>query len=210
VNIHLDVVLSGDVGSVALNEVKQAGSISSGWHDGWFLDPQYFSDLSNAGGMVSLTQFIDETKANGEDPGMHWADILPAITSHVMRYNNKLVGFPLSGDMLMMFYRKDLLDAIKADVPSTWEHVLAISRKIYNQDLGSDGSPKYGMCFDIMPGALQRGGAWHPCASHPVVSAVGPTSYFRASCPVCHRVSRACHNQVRRSGLTAYTMVTTS
>jgi hypothetical protein len=153
INMHLDIVLSADIGSVALTEVKQAGSVLASWHDGWFVEPQYFSDLHNAGGMASLDALIEEQRERGEDTGIVWEDVLPAVRDHILHYNGELVGFPMSGDMLMLFYRKDLLALVGEGVPSTWEQVLAISRKLRERDVDTDGKPEYGMCFNIMPGA---------------------------------------------------------
>jgi hypothetical protein len=169
VRASLDVALSADVGSLAVGEVEHADAASSALHDGWFLDPQEYSDLHRAGGLLPLTALVKEhqpapgSAAIGTDVGLD--DILPAVANHTIRYNGEIVAFPLSADMLMMYYRKDLLEKVGVmEAPATWEQVLSISRRMNGSDVDGDGLPEFGMCFEIMPGKSDG----RPCALKPM------------------------------------------
>ncbi|SMO54849.1 ABC transporter substrate-binding protein [Propioniciclava tarda] len=54
--------------------------------------------------------------------------IKPAVDA--CKYFNKLYCFPATSDGAMMYYRKDLLDAVGAQAPKTWDEMVATGKKV--------------------------------------------------------------------------------
>jgi multiple sugar transport system substrate-binding protein len=56
----------------------------------------------------------------------------------------------LDGDMLLLYYRRDLFQRYGLAVPQTWDDMLALVKRMNGTDADGDGQPElYGACFDL-------------------------------------------------------------
>lgn len=90
-----------------------------------------------------LLQLTDWVK---NSPDIVWSDILPAVRRGVAEFQNKIYMLPADGDVIVMIYRKDLLDRAGLAKPDTWEDWLAVSKYFReNAQPGQEG--RYGACM---------------------------------------------------------------
>ena len=84
--------------------------------DGYIITPLWIGELAT--GLFETTTFMKEYAAT--DP-TYWTDILLFYREVISSYDNKLYLFPFDGDVISMFYRRDLLEQYGKDVPRTWD-----------------------------------------------------------------------------------------
>lgn len=140
-------------------KIKPIITSQSTWYDDVLSDIKYqdpgFIDLyqsfgnwipqfADLGGLMDITQQINNVV------GLDWFDLMPAVRNGVATYNKKVFAVPIDGDVILMLYRKDLVEDIGLPTPNTWDDVLEILEyyeKKENNDINGDGIPDYGNCF---------------------------------------------------------------
>ena len=83
------------------------------------------------------------------DAGFDWDDYGPAYQSASTGNSDTIYGLPFRGHPLLLHYRADVLEAVGADVPTTWQEVSEVSQAIV--DSGMDIAPiamYYGLTVD--------------------------------------------------------------
>jgi multiple sugar transport system substrate-binding protein len=63
-------------------------------------------------------------------------------------YKDKVFGVPWFTDAGMFYYRKDLLEKARAEVPRTWDQVVDVARKIVDEGDASDGIVFQGAAYE--------------------------------------------------------------
>lgn len=89
-----------------------------------------------------LNDFVD-------DAGFDWDDYGPAYQSASTGNSDTIYGLPFRGHPLLLHYRADVLEAVGADVPTTWQELSEVSQAI--ADSGMDIAPVamyYGLNVD--------------------------------------------------------------
>ena len=89
-----------------------------------------------------LNDFVD-------DAGFDWDDYGPAYQSASTGNSDTIYGLPFRGHPLLLHYRADVLEAVGADVPTTWQELSEVSQAI--MDSGMDIAPVamyYGLNVD--------------------------------------------------------------
>eukprot|EP01097_Dermamoeba_algensis_P008669 TRINITY_DN5871_c0_g1_i1.p1 TRINITY_DN5871_c0_g1~~TRINITY_DN5871_c0_g1_i1.p1 ORF type:complete len:458 (+),score=72.77 TRINITY_DN5871_c0_g1_i1:2-1375(+) len=56
--------------------------------------------------------------------------------------------FPIDGQVVVGYYREDLLSRANFSSPRTWDDVIDIARHFHGTDLNGDGRPDPGLCMD--------------------------------------------------------------
>jgi multiple sugar transport system substrate-binding protein len=75
---------------------------------------------------------------------------------HSSTYAGATVGIPLDGDMLLLYYRRDLFERFRLALPETWDDMLALATHMNGTDVDGDGDPELlGACFDVACKARQ-------------------------------------------------------
>jgi len=82
------------------------------------------------GHLMQLTEYVQSAAS------INWADMLPAIRRGVAEFQNEVYMLPADGDVIVMIYRKDLLDLHGLSKPETWEDWLAVS-KYFRENVGA-------------------------------------------------------------------------
>ena len=83
------------------------------------------------------------------DAGIDWDDYGPAYQSASTGNSDTIYGLPFRGHPLLLHYRADVLEAVGADVPTTWQELSEVSQAIV--DSGMDIAPVsmyYGLNVD--------------------------------------------------------------
>ena len=83
------------------------------------------------------------------DAGIDWDDYGPAYQSASTGNSDTIYGLPFRGHPLLLHYRADVLEAVGADVPTTWQELSQVSQAIV--DSGMDIAPLamyYGLNVD--------------------------------------------------------------
>ncbi len=83
------------------------------------------------------------------DAGIDWDDYGPAYQSASTGNSDTIYGLPFRGHPLLLHYRADVLEAVGADVPTTWQELSEVSQAI--ADSGMDIAPVsmyYGLNVD--------------------------------------------------------------
>ncbi len=111
----------------------------------------WLGDFASAGYAEDLTNVVPNY------PGIQWSDILPFYRDISSTYGGKIYAVPFDGDMLMAYYRTDLLSAAGLQPPKTWDDYLAIAAQFQGKDLNGDGTPDYGSCIQKARGGV---GTW--------------------------------------------------
>ncbi|KXZ55648.1 hypothetical protein GPECTOR_2g1198 [Gonium pectorale] len=64
-------------------------------------------------------------------------------------YDGHVIGVPFTGQISVLYYRKDILAAAKQPVPATWEQLLTVARNINGTDFNGDGIGDYAICWQV-------------------------------------------------------------
>jgi len=138
-------------GAVVTPIVSQAGtwyddvrydilSRDVGYIDAYASFGNWIPQFADMGGLMEITDEVGKA-------GLDWFDIMPAVRNGVAEYKGKTFAVPLDGDVILMLYRKDLVEDIGLPTPRTWDDVLEILEYYDNKDINGDGVPDYGNCF---------------------------------------------------------------
>ena len=109
-----------------------------GLYDAYVLMPVITGNIDELGGLKDLTQFVRE---NSE---LAWSDVTLFHRDVAAVYNNKVVTLPLDGDVLLMYYRQDLLDEYGLDVPRTWDEYSEVAEFFDGKVI--NGTRMFGSC----------------------------------------------------------------
>ena len=67
--------------------------------------PSWMPDLARAGALEQLDKYVDQYGYRDE-----LKDIAPAFRDNWMEYDGKIYGFPDDGDVMLLYYRKDIFE----------------------------------------------------------------------------------------------------
>lgn len=110
------------------NIVNEATS-KTGLLDGFITPPGVMGSIVEEDGFADLKPFIEESATNTKD----WSDILLSYRKWISQYQDRILMFPLDGDVLSLFYRKDVLQEFGLDVPRTWEEYNAVAAAVHGK-----------------------------------------------------------------------------
>lgn len=108
----------------------------------------WLGDFASAGYAEDLTSLVPN------NPTLQWNDILPFYRNISSSYGGKIFAVPFDGDMLFVYYRRDLLSKDGLQPPKTWDDYLKIAAHYQGKDLNGDGKPDYGSCIEKAPGGV--------------------------------------------------------
>lgn len=83
------------------------------------LDVVYIAEFASAGWLADLSEYVDSDMTDAMIEG----------TVEAATYDGKLVAAPWFTNSSVMFYRKDVLEELKADVPTTWDGWIELADK---------------------------------------------------------------------------------
>jgi ABC-type glycerol-3-phosphate transport system substrate-binding protein len=116
-----------------------------GLYDGFITSPIVTGSVVQYDGFADLTPFIQETAERAAS----WADVLLGYRKWVAQYQEKIIMFPLDGDMFSLFYRRDVLEEFKLPVPRTWDEYAATAEAVHGKVF--QGNVLQGSCIGRTP-----------------------------------------------------------
>lgn len=119
VDLQFIRVPNGDLHEDIVNEAQS----KVGLYDGFLTPPEVIGSVALQDGWADLKPFIQESQERAQD----WADIMLGYRRFMAQYENKILLFPLDGDMLSMYYRKDILEHFGLKVPRTWDEYVQVA-----------------------------------------------------------------------------------
>jgi multiple sugar transport system substrate-binding protein len=87
--------------------------------------PAWMGDLVRAGALEPLDEYVDKYGYRDE-----LQDIGDVYRENQMRIGDTIYGFPDDGDVLILYYRKDIFDEMGLEVPKTWDEFYDVSKAI--------------------------------------------------------------------------------
>jgi len=103
------------VGDFATLHEEILADASANIYDGYVFLPFLSGSLVEAGGLTDLTDFVRTST------DVNWTDIFIFNREVQAVYDNTVRMIPCDGDMLSMYYRKDLFQQYGIQVPRTWD-----------------------------------------------------------------------------------------
>lgn len=101
---------------------------------------------------VYLDDIADITARVRADEALVWDDVARFVRDVGATYDGRVYGVPLGGNMLMTYYRHDVLQDARLTAPTEWEEYIALARHMYGKDLNGDGVGDYGSCISLSQG----------------------------------------------------------
>jgi multiple sugar transport system substrate-binding protein len=142
-NVHVEIVfvnatqLFPDIVNEAVSQV--------GLYDGFFTGPAVLGSIVEYNGFADLTSYIQEFSSRISD----WSDVMLGYRQNIAQYEGKILLYPLDGDTLSLFYRRDILEAFNLKVPRTWDEYLAVAEATHGKVF--ENETLVGNCIARMP-----------------------------------------------------------
>lgn len=111
------------------NDVENQAIGHLSLYDGYLTPPSVTGSVMEYDGWADLTPYIQERSERIQD----WSDILLGYRKLIAQFEDRIVMFPLDGDLLHLFYRKDVLDHFGLSVPRTWDEYSAVAKATHGK-----------------------------------------------------------------------------
>lgn len=121
-DVNVEVILVDNNPELSENIINEAKS-KTGLFDIFITPPDVMGDIAEENGWADLTSFVDSSKERTEE----WSDIFVGYRKWISQFQDKILMYPLDGDVLSMFYREDVLEEFGLKVPRTWEEYNAVA-----------------------------------------------------------------------------------
>ena len=97
----------------------------TGAYDVLSVVPAWMGDMVRAGAVEPLDEYVDKYGYREE-----LEDIGDVYRENQMRIGDTIYGFPDDGDVLILYYRKDIFEELGLSVPTTWDEFYEVSKAI--------------------------------------------------------------------------------
>jgi len=102
-------------------------------------------------GFADMTEYI---KTNYLE---EWLDIFPGFRESFSSYNGKILMIPFDGDLIHLFYNKDILEYYNFQPPRTWQEYNDVAEQVHNKVFPPTNKTLVGSCLGRAYGV---GNAW--------------------------------------------------
>lgn len=86
------------------------------------------------GSVVQYDGFADMTDYITENYLDEWLDIFPGYRDIIATYNGEILMMPFDGDVLTLYYNKEVLENYNLSPPRTWDEYNDIAEKVHGQE----------------------------------------------------------------------------
>lgn len=119
----------------------------TGW-DAVIVPANRLGALAESETLWDLTEYVQGSNPERQ-ARLNWADIQPFVRSMSATYADRTMLIPLDGDVLHLFYRRDLFEQHQIAVPRTWEEYQQAAAYFHGKPWGPSGSPLVGSCVSL-------------------------------------------------------------
>jgi multiple sugar transport system substrate-binding protein len=106
-------------------KMLQEHRAGTGAYDVLSVVPAWMGDMVRAGAVEPLDEYVDKYGYRAE-----LDDIGDVYRENQMRIGDTIYGFPDDGDVLILYYRKDIFEEMGLSVPTTWDEFYEVSKAI--------------------------------------------------------------------------------
>ena len=106
-------------------KMLQEHRAKTGAYDVLSVVPAWMGDMARAGALEPLDEYVDKYGYRDE-----LQDIADVYRENQMKIGDTIYGFPDDGDVLILYYRKDIFEEMGLSVPTTWEEFYEVSKAI--------------------------------------------------------------------------------
>ena len=106
-------------------KMLQEHRAGTGAYDVLSVVPAWMGDMVRAGAVEPLDAYVDKYGYRAE-----LEDIGDVYRENQMRIGDTIYGFPDDGDVLILYYRKDIFEEMGLSVPTTWDEFYEVSKAI--------------------------------------------------------------------------------
>ncbi|MDE0388998.1 MAG: sugar ABC transporter substrate-binding protein, partial [Rhodospirillales bacterium] len=106
-------------------KMLQEHRAGTGAYDVLSVVPAWMGDMVRAGAVEPLDAYVDKYGYRAE-----LDDIGDVYRENQMRIGDTIYGFPDDGDVLILYYRKDIFEEMGLSVPTTWDEFYEVSKAI--------------------------------------------------------------------------------
>jgi len=144
VKVDVSVVPVGSYDTL-YNEIENDARLGLGLYDVFVGKPAIMGSAAPYNGFADLTEYI---KTNYLE---EWLDIFPGYREIISTYNGKILMIPFDGDLLHLFYNKDILEYYNFQPPRTWQEYNDIAEQVHNKVFPPTNKTLVGSCIGRAP-----------------------------------------------------------
>ncbi|GMH38948.1 hypothetical protein BSKO_06846 [Bryopsis sp. KO-2023] len=141
-----EVIVHGVSEEEMLQQMDDQLSSEDLFYSGWILPHIFVPKLSEQGALLDVTTNVTENQ------GLDWEDVVQYFQDYGAKYLDKIMAIPMDGNMMILYYRKDLFVSNNLKLPTTWEQVLEMAERFNGTDMNDDGVKDFGICLDRRAG----------------------------------------------------------
>jgi len=142
VKIDVSVVSGFDT---LFSEIENDARLGLGLFDVFITPPTIMGSVAPYNGFADLTAYIQENYLE------EWLDIFPGYREIIASYNGKILMTPFDGDLLHLFYNKEILDYYNFDSPRTWQEYNDIAEQVHGKIFPATNKTLMGSCIGRLP-----------------------------------------------------------
>ena len=105
-------------------EILSDAKLKTGYYDGYMFGPFLTGEMAKVEGLHDLTSYVQD----GGEFDLRWNDLFRFNRENAAVYDNKVVMIPLDGDVLSLYYRKDLFEKYDKTPPKTWQEYTELAK----------------------------------------------------------------------------------
>jgi len=144
-DVKIEIVeLEGN--SILFENIINEAKSKTGLFDVFITPPHVLGEIVEEEGWADVTDFVKSSAVRGED----WSDIFVGYRKWISQFQDKIMMFPLDGDVLSMFYREDVLEEFGLEVPRTWDEYNAVAEATHGKTF--QNKTLTGSCIGRMQG----------------------------------------------------------
>jgi maltose-binding protein MalE len=128
--VKIEIVLVKKFYHLYSDIVNEAKS-KIGLYDGFITTPLITGSVVPHDGWYDLTDYISESPKRKED----FTDIFNVYGNFLSQYQNRTIMYPIDGDLLNLYYRKDILEYFNiSSPPRTWDEYSSIAQRTHGRE----------------------------------------------------------------------------
>jgi len=138
--VKIDVSASADITDfgILFSEIENDARLGLELFDVYVTPPLVLGSVVQYDGFADMTDYITKNYLS------EWLDIFQGYRDIISTYNKKILMMPFDGDLLHLFYNKEVLEYYDLRAPRTWGEYNIIAEKVHGEIFPATGKPLIG------------------------------------------------------------------